>query len=97
MDNRLKHIPLAFFALFCLKFLILNTSSYVDASLLLVSGLLCAFYELKTDNKKIAYLESKLKSQEDELISQQKKIDEIKVFIASSKLGANLRPMTNQR
>lgn len=58
--SKTKYIPLALFMAFFIKVLLLKEASLIDSSILLILAGIAAFYEFKSNDKKLQDLEIKL-------------------------------------
>ena len=80
--NNIKYLPLSLFVLYSAKLLILG-GSYVDAPLLLILGTVAAFYEFKSQDKKLAEMEQKL----ERINLLEKDHENLKTHVSGLKLG----------
>lgn len=92
MDKHVKFIPLSLFVVFSLKCLVLSVSA-IDAPLLLILGLVSAFYEYQFQNRKNEVLHKRLDEVDKHLTSLYKQQQELKNDLATAKLGPQMRQM----
>lgn len=94
MQNAKKLIPLTTFCLYFLKIIILSPN-YTDAGVLLILGVLSAFFEFKSNDGKIQELENKFNKHQREIEDKNKEIESIKTYLNSIKLSQTMRPLGN--
>ena len=94
MFSARKYLPLAAFCIYFAKVTILP-SSYPEAVILLILGSVAAYFEYKSNDKKIAALEEQFKAQQKDLEDKAKDIEHLKSSITSMKLSAGMRPLGN--
>lgn len=88
--EKLRFIPLALFTVFFAK-LLLQPINYTDAAILLILGLVSAFFEFQATDKKIKSIEHKMNQTTRDLEDRLKEVDAIKGAINSLKLSGGLR------
>lgn len=90
-----KYIPLALFVAFFIKVLILKDVSLVDSSVLLILAGASAFYEYKSNDKKLRELEIKVnsikKELQDNIDLNTKELKEFNSYISSLKIQQQMR------
>lgn len=92
-----KNIPLVAFCLYFAK-LVLQPATLIEASILLILGSICCYFEFKSTDQTILDLNQKVTNLENAWKERDKDIDNLKSSVASVKLGASMRPLTsNQR
>lgn len=88
--EKFRFIPLGLFTIFFAK-LLFQSISYTDASILLILGLVSAFFEFQATDKKVKTIEAKMDQTTKDLEDRLKEIESIKGAINSLKLSGGLR------
>lgn len=96
MQNYLKYIPMGLFAVYFLK-VCLQPVTMTEAAILLILGSVAAFYEFKSNDKKILELEAQIKNQQILIESRFKEFDGVKSQVASIKLASNYRTQNTNK
>lgn len=94
--EKLRFIPLGLFTIFFTK-LLFQPVSYTDASILLILGLVSAFFEFQATDKKVKTIEAKMDQTTKDLEDRLKEIESIKGAINSLKLSGGLRSTNASR
>jgi len=82
----LKYLPLSLFTLAVGKGLIIGFS-WVDAPILLILGGIAAFYEFKSNDKKVALLQTRLDLVDKHLTEFNVKLDKVQTHSSAMSLG----------
>ena len=85
MEN-IKYLPLGFFLLFCSKLMIFK-GNWEDVGILITLGCISAFYEFKSNDKKISQLENKIDTYKTEYNEKLKQLEDLKTHVAGLKLS----------
>lgn len=88
--EKLKYIPLGLFSVYFLK-ISLQTATLSDAAILLILGSIAAFYEFKSNDKKLLELESQISEIQKTTDLKLKDLDGVKSQVASIKLANNYK------
>ena len=94
--EKLRFIPLALFTVFFGK-LLFQPISYTEASILLILGLVSAFFEFQATDKKIKAIEAKMLLTTKEFEEKIKEIEAIKGAVNGLKLSGGMRPLSGSR
>jgi len=86
--NHIKYIPLLLFVAGAVKALSVS-GSWIDLAVLAVLGLVCAFYEFKSSDKKLKVLEDTLKAHQVAIQNLDTNNKELKSYLSGLKLNQN--------
>lgn len=88
--NYIKHLPLALFTCFCLKYLIISPT-YQEILGLFIMGMVAGFFEKEIIHNRFKMLEEKTNATEKLLKEKLKDIDELKSGLVGIKLSQGMR------
>jgi hypothetical protein len=88
-----------FLALLCLYFIkvLVRSSGYEDAVILLVLGSIVSFFEFKTSDSKLVAIEKQLAKLTEDIEIKNKDVDAVKSAMASMKMAQGMRGIGNVR
>lgn len=87
----IKHLPLALFTSYCLKYLVLPTT-YSDIALIAILGVISVAFQYYSSSKEIKELKDKIDSNHVEFKATAKELTEIKTKLIGVNIGQMLRP-----
>jgi hypothetical protein len=90
MDKYIKFIPLSLFCVFALKCLVISVGA-LDAPLLLILGVVSAFYEYQFQNRKTELLHKRFDEVDKHLSTLYKSSQEVKADMSTFKLAGQMR------
>jgi hypothetical protein len=90
MDNHIKFIPLSLFCVFALKCLVLSVGA-IDAPVLLILGVISAFYEYQFQNRKTELLHKRFDEVDKHLTALYKAQQDVKSDMSTFKLAGQIR------
>lgn len=90
MDN-IRYLPLALFSIFSIKVIAFGASVESSAALLVI-GALSAFYEYKSQDKKLKKLEEQFKELQEIQEIKAKEVDDLRNHLLGLKFANQLKP-----
>jgi hypothetical protein len=90
MDN-IRYLPLALFSIYSTKLILLGSTLESSISLLVIGGL-TAFYEYKSQDKKLRILQKEFKDLKEFQDIKAKEVDELRSHILGLKFANQLKP-----
>ena len=94
--DKTKYIPLSLFVAYSLKILLTGTN-IVDAVALAVIGTLAAYYEFKTDDKRLALLESRCLVIDTQISRLDKANSDIRTHLGTQQMAKQNNPAAKMR
>lgn len=90
MEKIARFLPLGLLSLLSLKLIVLG-ASISDSLTLLILALTSAYYEFKTENKRILVIERRLATHEVEKQQRNDEIESLKGLLGGIKLGQQMK------